>query len=915
MTRSAASVALSRWFLVAAAVTLCALVHASPFRVANLRCESAENPIAIDSAQPQLGWTLAGKGYDRRQQGYQILVARSPELLAQDRGDLWDSGRIASPQSTGIRYKGRPLTTRQTCYWKVCVWDEAGNPSGWSQVGSWQMGLLKDSDWQAKWIGSGPTQEPRPPAGFFRSLKEMTNLNLRVEVDSRSTLLRREFRVPKAVRSATVYVTGLGYYELTCNGQRVGDRRLAPAKTNYRQWVLYDIYDLAPALRRGGNVLGIQLGNGWFNPSTKWWDVYRMLWFGSKRAILQLHLQYTDGTSEVVGSDRTWKTHPGPVLSSCVYDGEVYDAREELTGWDRTGFDDSGWRQANEVEAPGGRLVSHLMPPIRITQRLPARALSEPQRGVYIYDLGQNFAGWAKFTMRGRPGDRVRLRYAEDLTPDGELDIQSNEKALATDFYLLKGNGPETYEPKFTFHGFRYVEVTGLSVPPNQGDLEGHVVHSDCRPTGAFSCSNELINRIHRATTWAQRSNLMGYPMDCPQRDERLGWLGDAMVTAEEAMLNFDTKTFFQHWLDGLQRNQNPTNGDISIISPRPYVPEEPDPTWSSAYLVVLWDYYLQSGDTQFLAKHYDSMCRYVNYLGTQATNHIVPQYWIGDWGTTVKGWKEGEPRSVGTAFYYYDTRILAKAARVLGRKEEADRYEKLSEGIRSSYNRAFYQGDTHQYDQGSQFSNAFPLFLGLAPESDQDKILQNILNDLDSHGGHFTVGVLGTKYLIDALTQCGRADVAYGLVNQTGFPSWAHLIEGRTTLSEFWDLRGSHNHVMLGSIDAWFYRVLAGITTQESHPGFEQVQIKPYIPADLPWVQASIQTVRGPIAVNWNQNHRKLTLEISIPPGSMAKVHVPANLSDPVSIHPNRTPLRREARETVFELGSGAYRFRSVLP
>ena len=774
------------------------------------------------------------------------------------------------------------------------------------------MALLRPEDWKAQWIGSGPAREPCPPAGFFKSAKELTNVNEKVSVDGRSTLLRKEFVATKAIRRAQVYVTGLGYYELSCNGQRVGDRVLAPAKSNYRKWVLYDIYDLTSRLRQGTNALGLMLGNGWFNPYPKWWEPYRMQWFGSKRALVQLHLEYVDGSTDLIVSNGSWKTAPGPVLSSCVFDGEVYDATKELPGWDRLGFKDAGWQNANVVESPGGVLLSHLMQPIEVVEHLKPVAVNNPKPGVYVFDLGQNFAGWVRLTATGACGTRITLRYAEDLRPDGMIDVTSNERALATDAFVMKGQGHEVYEPRFTFHGFRYVEVTGFPGAPQLDNLLGCVVHTASESTGEFKCDNELINRIHRATHWSQRSNLMGYPMDCPQRDERLGWFGDAMVSMEEAMFNFDLPLFYRHWLNGVRFNQNESNGDISIVSPRPYIPDEPDPTWSSAYLVMLWHYYLHYGDRDFLGAHFDSMRRYVDYLGTQATNHILPQYWIGDWGTLVEGWKEGEPVSVVTAFYYYDTLIVAKAARVLGRKTEADKYNRLAKELKAAFNRKFYDPKKRQYDQGTQFSNAFPLLLGLVDVADEPAVLDNILRDLERCNRHFNVGVLGAKYLIDALTQFGRADAAYQLATQTGYPSWSHLLEGgRPTLSEFWDLHGSHNHVMLGSIDGWFYRVLGGIQPDEAKPGFEHVVIKPFVPSSLSSVRARIQTVRGPVAVEWTKQNGSLRMNITIPANSSATVHVPATSAGAVSSTPPLAKRRFENGVVSFLVGSGSYEFR----
>lgn len=879
-----------------------------------LRCEYAVNPVGVEAGQPLLSWELASALPAQRQSAYQVLVASSPARLGADQGDVWDSGRVNSAASTHVKFLGRSLRPRQRCWWKVRVWDDAGRVSHWSPPAHWEMALLQPADWRAQWIGSGPAQEPRPPEGFFMSVNTHTNLVRQVRVDGRSTLLRRTFVVRKPLARAEVYVTGLGYYELHCNGRRVGDQVLTPAKSNYRRWVYYDIYDVTTQLRSGTNALGIQLGNGWFNPEKKWWEPYRMQWFGAKRAWLQLHLDYADGTSELIVTDGSWKTAPGPILSSCVFDGEVYDATQERPGWDQPAFDDSGWPAARVVEPPGGRLVAQLMPPIRVVEHLKPLTVKQPQPGVFVFDLGQNFSGWARLLAAGPRGTRVTLRYAEDLRRDGMIDTTSNERALATDVYVMKGKGRETYEPRFTFHGFRYVEVTGFPGVPQLENLLGCVVHTDAESVGEFACGNELINRIHRATRWSQRSNLMGYPMDCPQRDERLGWFGDAMVSMEEAQFNFDLPLFYRQWLNGVQLNQNPVNGDISIVSPRPYLPDEPDPNWSSGYLVMLWQYYRHYGDTNFLAQHFDSMRRYVDYLGTQATDHILPQYWIGDWGTTLAGWQEGEPVSAVTAFYYLDAVIVARTAQVLGRRADAAQYQALAEEIRRAFNRRYFDRARRQYERGTQFSNAFPLAIGLVDAADQTAVLNHIVQDLKNHHDHFNVGVLGAKYLLDALTDGGRADLAFQLATQTGFPSWAHLLEGgRTTLSEFWDLKGSHNHVMLGSVDGWFYRVLGGIQSDPAHPGFERIIIKPHLPKTLSFARASTRTVRGRVAVDWEQRPDALQLRVSIPVNSHATVYVPVSAAGSVTSIPPLPPSRTEDQAVVYEVGSGLYEFRAV--
>jgi alpha-L-rhamnosidase len=896
-------------------VASAARAQTASLRPVRLRCESSVNPLGVDEARPGLSWILDTQSRDQRQQAYRILVSTAPRHLEEGKADLWDSGVVPSPATAQVEYAGQPLTSLARCYWKVRVWDQAGNPSPWSAPAVWEMGLLEPEDWLARWIGSGPAREPRPAAGYFQSTNELAGLTESVEVESRSTLLRKEIRLRRGIRRARAFVSGLGYYELFCNGRRVGDQVLSPAKSNYRRWVMYDTHDVTSFLKPGVNVLGLMLGNGWFNPAMKWWEPYRMQWFGAKRGLVQLHVDYADGSTEVIVTDATWKTAPGPVLASCIYDGEHYDATQELPGWDTAGFDDRAWRLAKVVEPPGGRMVSQRMPPVRVTQHLKPIALTHSAPGAYLYDLGQNCAGWARLSVAGPRGTRVTLRYAEDLHPDGTLDPRSNERALSTDVYTLKGEGRETYEPRFTFHGFRYVEVTGFPGVPRRDNILGCVVHTACAQSGSLESSGDLINRIHRATSWSQRSCMIGYPLDCPQRDERLGWMGDALVTADEMLLNFDASVFLRQWLDGVQRDQNPADGDISIVSPRPYTPAEPDPTWSSAYPILVWQLYLDQGDRRFLDRHFDSMSRYVDYLGTQATNHILPRYWIGDWGSIVEGWKEGDPPAVTTAFYYLDAITVAKAARALGRTAEAARYEQLATEVKAAFRRTYFDPGKNQFDPGSEFSNAFPLLLGLAEEHERAAVLQHVLDDLARRGGHFDVGVLGAKYLIEALSEHGRPDVAFALATQTGYPGWAHMLEdGRTTLSEFWDLKGSHNHAMMGSIDAWFYRTLAGIRLDESRPGYEHIVIRPFIPVTLDSMRASAETVRGRVAVAWEKRDGDLRLHVTIPANATATVQVPAPPGTRVRCRPSRSPARQEHGTAVFDLGSGRYAIRAGL-
>ncbi len=884
--------------------------------VENLRCEYSLNPAGIDAADPHFSWTLRSSRRGERQTAYQVLVATSCENLAQNRGDAWDSGKVESAQSVHVRYGGAPLESNRSYFWKVRIWSRAGKACDYNGSATFSTALLKAEDWQAEWIGRGPRREPRGSLGYFSTPPEETGEGAGVDVDERSTLLRTEVVLGKPTKRVIVYICGLGFYELSINGKRIGDRVLNPAKTNYRKQLLYETYDVTDKFVEGRNAIGVHLGNGWFNPLKKYWT-WRMQWFGSKRMILQMHIEYQDGETQIISSDESWKSAPGPVITSCIYDGESYDTTQELPGWDEPHYDDAAWEKVNIVEAPGGRMISQMMEPIKVTEIIRPVALRNPRPGVYVYDMGQNSAGWARLKVEGPKGTKVTLRYAENVQEDGTLDIKSMNLAQASGSYIVKGQGTEVYEPHFTYYGFRYVEMTGFPGEPGLENLEGCVVHSACEHTGSFECSNELVNSIHRCTLWSQRSNLMGYPTDCPQRDERLGWLGDAHVTAAEAMLNFHMPLFYRNWLSGIQANRDESSGDVPYISPRPML-EPGQVDWSSGYLLIVWYYYLQYGDRRILEDHFDAMESYVRYLTTTAEDHILPKSRYGDWCSVAQGWVRGDPESTNTAFFYYNARVLSKAATALGRENASKEYAELAEGIRKAYNERFFDPETDQYEDGSQFSNALPLFLGIVPEARRESVLRNLVNDIvDGHDGHLTTGILGTKYMIEALTEKGRCDVSYLLATQTGYPSWADMIANRTTLSERWDRSGSNNHVMFGSIDAWFYRALAGIDVDEAHPGYANVIVKPCLQPGLYWVKASIETIRGRIATEWTYGGGEYRLAITIPVNSTATVYVLAEdvekvteSGKPASTSSGVRFLRRENEQAIFEVGSGRYEF-----
>jgi len=885
--------------------------------IGQLLCEYNENPIGIDTSQPQFNWILKSNQRGQKQTGYRLLVAATQQSLQKNIGDMWDIKKISSNQ-TNAKYSGKTLQSNKTYYWKLQVWDKEGKTT--EKTARFETSLLQSKDWQAKWIGQGKKNEPRGNRGFFRNQSEKGAQN--IKVNPRSVLLRKEFKLTGKVKRAKVFVSGLGLYELIINGKRVGDKVLNPAKTNYLKEILYDVYAVNDLLIDGSNALGIHLGNGWFNPLKKWWS-WRMQWFGSKRALLQMEIEYTDGKREIIISDNTWKTSLGPVLSSCIYDGEQYDATQEQPGWDKPGFDDSGWEKANEVDAPRGKLISQLMPAIKVNQIIKPLNVTTPEQGIYVFDMGQNFSGWARLKVNGTKGTKITLKYAENIARDGMIDNRSMNLANAEDSYILKGEGEEIYEPHFTYRGFRYVEIHGFPGTPTADNLSGCVVHSSVKPVGRFECDNPIINRLHKVILWSQRNNLMGFPTDCPQRDERLGWLADAYVTSEEAMNNFDMFLFYRNWLSGIKSNQD-ASGDLPIISPRPFM-DEGQVDWGSGYILLAWYDYQHYGDKSILEEHFDNMEKYLDFLTTKSDNYILPKSIYGDWVSIVQNWKGGDPEATSTAFFYYDASVMSKIAKILNKKDKVSKFTRLKDDIGFAYNKRYFNKKTIQYEKGSQFSNAFPLYLNIVPTEYRKEVLQNLINDIIiHHKGHLTTGILGTKYMVDLLARENRNDIVYLLVTQRDYPSWYDLIKNRTTLSERWDQGGSNNHVMFGSIDDWFYRTLAGINLDENNPAYRHIIIKPFISPDLSYAKASINTFKGKIVSHWTLKNGNYNLHISIPVNSYATVYIPAEEVDTIKEsgkkiknNPHITFIKIENKQAVFKVASGKYNFSSenILP
>ena len=910
---------------------------------ADMFVEYDPKPIALDIAKPRFSWILDREGIGQKQTAYQIVVASSKNKIDGDDGDMWNSGLVLSDQSSQVNYKGIPLVSNKEYYWKVRIRDGNGKLQPFSKTGVFSTGLLNEEEWTASWIGKGDVHEIRSDVDAFLFKKYSKEIQ-KIIPDSRSPLFRREFIVDKRVQRARIFVAGLGLYELRLNGKKVGNNVLAPARTDYRKRILYDTYDVTAEINSGTNALGIMLGNGWFNGQKKYWG-WQMQWYGSPRAILQLEIEYADGSKSRIVTDGNWKSSWSPIVFNCLFDGEHYDARLEEKDWDKPDFDEGSWIPANVVPSPGGKLCSALHEPDKITQIIKAISVFEPRPDTFVFDLGQNFAGWVRLKVQGPTGTKVKLRFAERKHANGMIDPSSSRAALQEDHYILKGQGVEIFEPRFTYHGFQYIQVTGFPGIPMLEAIEGRFIQNAVAPAGSFESSNDLINRIHLCTVQSQRSNIqMGVPTDDTQRPERQGWGADALMTSQEAMLNVDIPRVYTKWFQD-NRDQQDAMGRIGCIVPRAGIEE--DLVWSSAFIIMPWYQYMHYGDTAVLQENYDAMLRHVNFFASQGRADIWPKeqggnplfdmavlqpHMIGhlqqsQWGdhlSLAKGYKgrSGLPLSISTAFYYHDVQVMEKIAGVLGKKQDQEKFHLLGNEIKNAFNNKFLHKQEGYYDEIlSQSAQVWPLYFGMVPAESENDVMNTLLKDIiELNNSHPTTGYIGTKYLLDLLTLKNRQDLVWDMAMKTDFPSWGYFLrDGRTTITEAWTGGGSQNHLALGAaIDPWFYTVLAGINTIESAPGFKKIKIKPFIPdRDLEWVNASVHTIHGTINSSWRKKSTGLLMEIKIPFNTTATIHLPAAKGatiteggKPIPANKNIKEITSETSDFIFEVGSGSYFF-----
>jgi alpha-L-rhamnosidase len=905
------------------------VVAETTLKLVGLRTEYKEDPLGIDTRKPRLSWQIQSDGRGVTQSAYQIRVARSARGLLTKREVVWDSGKVNSDESIHRAYDGPSLQSGQRYYWQVRVWDGSGMASDWSEPAYWEMGLLEPSDWQANWI------EP--------------DLQEDVSQSGPVPMLRRAFKVNGVVQRARAYVTSHGLYEMYLNGQRVGAELFTPGWTSYKKRLQYQTYDVTKLLTTGNNVLGVLLGNGWYRGNIGFSG--RRNVYGDKLALLmQIKITYRDGREEIVGTDQNWKATTGPILMSEIYHGETYDARLEKTGWTKSGFVDNpgspagqpGWRAGQwsgvRIASYGkDNLIAPAGPPVRkIEEVRPVKIIKTPA-GDKVVDMGQNMVGWVRLKVQGTAGTTITLRHAEVLDHQGNFYTENLRSAKQTVQYTLKGGAAETFEPHFTFQGFRFVAVEGYPGELTLESVTGVVIHSDIQPMGEFETSSQLINQLQRNIVWGQKGNFLDVPTDCPQRDERLGWTGDAQVFARTASFNMDVAGFFTKWLKDVAADQY-ENGSVPYVIPDVLgsleKPAGGSAGWADAAVIIPWTMYLSYGDKRILEEQYNSMVKWVEYMRTRAGADYIwdGDFHFGDWLAFASTRPDYPGATTGkdliaTAFFAHSTDLLQRTAHILGKPVDAARYSELFSKIKSAFRREFVTEDG-RVGENTQTAYALALQFELLPDALRPVAAKRLAQEVRERR-HLTTGFLGTPYLCHVLTRYGYLDEAYLLLNRDEYPSWLYPVkQGATTIWERWDgqkpdgsfqdkAMNSFNHYAYGAIGEWMYRVMAGIEIDEAAPGYKHILIQPRPGGGFRSVKASHKTMYGRVSSAWKLGDGTFELAVEIPANTRATVRLPkAQLTNvmeggrALSQGNGITGERQEGDFVAVELGSGQYRF-----
>jgi alpha-L-rhamnosidase len=1030
----------------------------------HLRCEYLVNPLGIDQTSPRLSWQSDNSTRNWKQSAYEILVATSPDKLAANQADVWDSGKKVSAESVGIAYAGLALESRHRYYWKVRTWDSSGTLSESSEPAWWEMGLLHSSDWKAKWIrwnnpedaadrqgirwiwlpGQDALAVPPKTAAMFRvrvplsekprdavlfvavrgifSAKvnghDVGSKNKKNQWDAFDRLdipgqlvvgdntieinvtapevpdwgpnagakttqaalaalvkmkfsngsitriptsgqweatlaatnqwqpassvgdlsdkrfgdpgplpqpaayLRRGVLISKPIQRARLYATALGSYRLYLNGTPVAPDVLTPEFTDYRKRVVYETYDVTNSLVNGKNAIAALLGDGWYGSALTWEGFH--FFSPPDRFEAQLELEYADGSHETVVTDESWKASESPIVRSDIYDGEVYDARLEQSAWKTPAFDDSRWSPAVVADAPSIAVSGKITAPPQVVATLAPKKIASLPNGAYVFDMGQNMVGWVTLKVRGVEGTKVRLRFAEILSPDGTIYTDNLRNAEATDTYILRGAGDESFAPHFTFHGFRYVEVTGYPGTPTLNSIQGDVVSSvSGEPTGTVVTSSELVNRMWEIGLWGQRGNFLSIPTDCPQRDERLGWMGDAGVFWRTGTYNFDVAAFSQKFMQDIVDAQT-SQGSFTNVSPNTLPGGDADiastvgaPGWGDAGVIVPWTTWMQYGDKAIVERNWDAMQRWMDFIQSRnpdflRKNGVGPNFadWLAPDGNTNKD-------LLATAYWALIANMMSQMAHAIGKDSDAKRYDDLVQNIRVAFQKAYIKPNG-EVGTGTQTSYVVALYTKMAPESLEPALVDRLVKDIESRNWHLSTGFLGTPFLLFTLSNHGRTDVAYRLLLNDTYPSWGYMLsKGATTWWERWNgdtgdpSMNSYNHYAFGSVVAWVYRYAAGIDTTRDAPGFRQIVIHPHLDSRLSSARAEYDSVYGKIISDWTAPAAgPFTLKMTIPANTSAKVFLPAIRGTHITESGKPIAAHQENGSNVIEVGSGSYSF-----
>lgn len=894
--------------------------------VTRMTCEMSDSPLAVPTVVPRFGWQLSGDN-GAMQSAYQIEVF---ENKGGKSTRVWDSHKVRSSKSQLVNYAGPALEPMTRYSWRVKVWDENGKASSWSTPAEFRIAPAQDF-LTGDWIGAVSYEQAALPEGRNYTydkwkIPEVKEAWERVDsMANRSILLRTDFELPKKIADATVYVCGLGHYELSINGRKVGDGEFTPLWSDYDKTVYFNTYDVTGMLHKGANAMGVLLGNGFYNVVRGSRYSKLLVGFGPETLWLKMVINYTDGSSEVIATGDDWKYDLSPITFHSIYGGEDYDARLEQPGWNTAGFDDSKWSPVVVQRAPKGKLTPQMAPPVKIMEYFSVKsrhkltpeeveaATKSTKRTVdpsaILLDMGQNLAGFPEITLQGKPGQKVTMVVSEVITDDNAANQrQTGRQHYYT--YTLRSDKPETWHPRFSYYGFRYIQLEGAVFPgePNPDglpvveDIKSCFIYNSAAEGGEFECSSPVLTAAHKLIRNAVRSNMQSVFTDCPHR-EKLGWLEQVHLNGPGLLYNYDLTSYLPKVLQDIADSQRP-NGMVPTVAPQYVVFEwegmegfAESPEWAATLIISPWMYYEAYGDDSLIRKYYPNMVAYVDYLGTRSEDNLI-DFGLGDWydyGDFKAGFSRNTPVGlVASAQYYMDLIYMVKAAELLGKTEDATRFAALAEKVRESFNRKYFDPTTNDYGTGSQTSNALPLFLGIVPEDKRQAVIDNLVGDIREHGNRLTTGDVGNRYLFRALADNGFDSVMYEMNNHYDVPGYGFQLQyGATTLTEQWDPRqgSSWNHFMMGQIDEWLFRSLAGIKTDLSSPGMQHLVIKPSVVGDLTSVRGRTATLYGDVEVTWARSGDDFNINVTLPANVTADVFLPGQIQ-PVAVSSGKHTL-----------------------